>query len=175
MAIIKSRSSQTSYAEQIINSVNRIANWVACFAIAAMVAFVFYDVIARASGHPVSGSNDVVQALSVVAVAFAMGYTQVLKRHPSVSFLTEKLSPRPQAVIAAVTSLLGIFIFALLAWQSMVFAERIHANNEQTMTLGIPLYPLIYCIAFGSMLMCLAIAMDFVGNINKLVQRWTKH
>jgi len=101
-------------AEQITNTITRIVSWIAYIAIAAMLVFVFSDVILRYFGHPTSGSNDIVQLLSIIAVAFAMGYTQVLKRHPSTSFLVEKLSIKTQTVIATITSLLSLFPFVLL-------------------------------------------------------------
>jgi TRAP-type transport system small permease protein len=169
MANINSRSEQIANAEQIIHTLNRIASWVAYFVIAVMMTFVFYDVIARALGHPTPGSNDVVQLLTIVAVAFAMGYTQILKRHPSISFIAEKLSSRPRAILSAVISLLGLIPFILLAWNSLVFARRMWTTNEGTMTLAIPIYPFIYCIAFGSILLCLVLIMNFVTDLRKAV------
>lgn len=160
--------------EQFISGLNRRVNWIAYIAITAMMVFVFADVILRYWGHPTSGSNDVVQVLSVIAVAFAMGYTQVLKRHPAIVILVPRLPLRAQGVIHIVTNFLSLVVFGLLAWQSAILARHLWIHNEGTMTLGFPLYPLVYCISLGSALMCLVLISDFLKAIFKEARGWTQ-
>jgi TRAP-type C4-dicarboxylate transport system permease small subunit len=170
MANLKTFSERIVSAGQIIGTITRIVSWIAYIAIAAMLVFVFSDVILRYFGYPTSGSNDIVQLLSIIAVALTMGYTQVLKRHPSTSFLVEKLSNRTQTIIATVTSFLSLITFVLLSWSSALLARHMWNHHEGTMTLGIPLHPLILCISLGSVLMCLVIALDFIILVHKVVK-----
>lgn len=157
----------TSAFERIVSTINRRANWIACFAAAAMMAFVCYDVVARYLGHPVTGSNDITQFLSVILVAFAMGYTQVLKRHMSVSLVIARLSPRAQRFTASITTILSLALFILLAWKSCSLARRMWLSHEGTSTLGIPTYLLVYSIALGCVLICLVLAVDLLGSLRK--------
>lgn len=151
--------------------ISKAASWVSYFAIAAMMAFVFYDVIARYFGHPTSGSNDVVQLLTLIAVAFTMSFTQVLKRHPSTSFIVERFSPKAQQILGVITGFLSIVPFVLLVWTSYSLAQHFWNTHEGTMTLGIPIYPMIYCIALGSALMCLVLIANFVESVRKAVTK----
>ncbi len=153
--------------ERIVNTINEKASWLAYIAIAAMMAFVFYDILARYFGHPTSGSNDVVQLLEAAAVAFAMGYTMILRRHPTAGLIVTHLPARTQGVIGTVTGFLSLVLFILLTWSSASLGERMWANHEGTMTLGIPIYPFIYCITLGSVLMCLGCLTSLLNSLRR--------
>jgi TRAP-type C4-dicarboxylate transport system permease small subunit len=153
------------WLERIVSYVNHKATWLAYVAITAMMAFVFTDVILRYFGHPTSGSNDVVQLLSVIAVSFAMGYTYVLKRHPTISLVVGRLPVIPRRVIRSIVAVLCLGLFVLLSKESFVLARHLWVNNEGTMTLGIPVAPLVYCVAIGSVLMCLVCTTDLLRSL----------
>lgn len=156
---------------RLVNPISRAASWISYAALFAMMVFVFADVILRHFGRPTSGSNDVVQLMTLVAVAFAFSYTQVLKRNPSTSFIVTHLPLKGQEAIALVNAFVSLVPFALLVWTSAELAMHLRDVNEGTMTLGVPLYPFVYCIAFGSALMCLVLLADFVGLVMKKVKR----
>ena len=171
MANVKSRTGQIISPVQIISFISKWASWISYAALTAMMAFVFYDVIARYFDHPTSGSNDIVQLLTLIAVAFTFSYTQLVKRNPSTSFLVMYLPRKTQEILQAVTCLLGLIPFALLIWTSATLAGHFLETHEGTLTLGVPLYPLVYCIALGSVLMCLVLIVDLVESLRKVVKR----
>lgn len=156
---------------QIINSIAQKVSWIAYLAIAAMMVFVFYDVIARYFRHPTAGSNDIVQTLAMIAIPLAMSYTLVLRRHPVTSFFIEKAPRRAQEYILIITTFFSLVIFAFLVWQSFAYADRLKQHHEGTMTLGIPLYPQVYCLTLGSVLMCLVLITHFLEALRKVVKR----
>jgi len=160
----------TGRFERIATTINKKANWIACGAAAIMMAFVCCDVILRYFGHPIKGSNDVVQLLSVVLVVFAMGYTQVLKRHAFIVLAVSRLSLRAQGVIASITSILSIGLFVLVTWQSCALAGRTWLSGEVSMTLRLPFYPLMYGLALGCVLMCLVLVVDLRKSLGKAVR-----
>jgi TRAP-type C4-dicarboxylate transport system permease small subunit len=90
----KSNRDVLDQVESIVNKINQKSSWLSYAAISAMMAFVFVDVILRYFGHPTSGSIDIVQMLSVVAVSFTIGYTHVKKRHPTITLNVAKCCPR---------------------------------------------------------------------------------
>lgn len=172
MANVKSHVESAERAisgEQIIGAITSRVNWIACLVIFIMMAFVFYDVIARYLGHPAPGSNDITQTLSVIAIPFAMGYTLFLKRHPATSFLVNHFPRKVQEYIKVITTFLSLVPFVFLIWSSVMLAGRMSASNEGTMTLGIPLAPQVYCITFGAVIMCLVLTLHFVESLRKLV------
>jgi TRAP-type C4-dicarboxylate transport system permease small subunit len=169
--IANKRTDFVAYAEQIMSIVAHKVSWVSYAAIASMMGFVFYDVFARYVGHPTPGSNDVVQVLELIAIPFAMSYTLALRRHPSTLFFIEKLPRRTQEYISLITTFLSLVIFAFVAWSSLALAGRLFENHDGTMTLGIPLYPLVYGITFGSILMCLVLIVHLMEDWMKVVRR----
>ena len=114
----------------------------------------------RFFGHPIEGAYDLVSLLAVVIIAFSMAYTQVQRGHISVSLVVSRLPKQARLVIARITSLLGLGIFILLARQSCVFAKRLWASGEVSITLETPLFPFVYLIALGAIILCLVILTD---------------
>ena len=163
----KSSRDMVDRLESIVEKVNKNSCWISYAAISAMMAFVFVDVILRYFGRPTSGSNDIVQILSVVAVSFAMGYTHVIKRHPTLSLLVSHFPKNMRRSIRIITSTLSMVLFLLLTWQSAKLARHMWVNHEGTMTLGIPVFPMIYGIAFGSALLSFVIIVDLIKLLMK--------
>jgi TRAP-type C4-dicarboxylate transport system permease small subunit len=155
--------------ERFVNAVNAKANWVACLALVAMMTFVFYDVVARRFGHPTPGSIDIVQILSIVLVALAMGHTQVLKRYPSIDLIFVRLPKKAQTYLAIITNIVSLTLFVLVSLRSFVLARNIWLEGQGTMTLAIPIAPLIYCIGLGSVLMSLVLFTDLIIFLRRLI------
>lgn len=153
--------------ERLIHKINRKANWIACGAVLAMTALICSDVTLRYFLRPIKGSNDIVQILSVVLVAFAMGYTLVLKRHASITLFLSHLSSRARGIVCSITNILSIGLFVVLAWRSCVLARRMWISGEVSMTIGIPIYPLIYCVALGALLLCLVLVADLFKSLRE--------
>jgi TRAP-type C4-dicarboxylate transport system permease small subunit len=137
--------------------------WIAGFTTAIMMAFIFFEVIARFSGNPTRGSNDVVQILLLIVAVFAMGYTQVMKRHPFIPIIIDRFPGRAKKIIASITTMLGIVIFTVLTWQSFMLSERMRVTSSETASLFIPVYPLIYCVALGGIIISAALIVDLVA------------
>lgn len=158
-------------AEQIMNTTTSKASWISYLAIFFMMAFVFYDVVARYFRHPTPGSNDIVQVLALIAVPLTMSYTLFQKRHPSTTFFVDKFPRRAQEYLSVITTLLSLVIFVFLVWNSISLAGRLFDHHDGTMTLGIPLYPLVYCLTLGSALMCLVLIIHFLEALQKVMRR----
>jgi TRAP-type C4-dicarboxylate transport system permease small subunit len=159
------------WLEGVIASINRLLVRAAGIVTAGMMLFVCTDVILRYFGHAVLGSNDIVSLLLVIIITFALAHTYALRRHTRITFVISRLRPRMRAIIAAVTNSICIYIFILLIWQCCAFANRLKQSGEVSMTLGLPLHPLLYCMAAGFCLICIVIFMDLAKSILKVVER----
>lgn len=153
--------------DRITKTANKGLNWIACATAAVMVLLVCCDIVLRYSGHPIKGSNDLVSIISLVMIAFAIGYTQVQKRHIAVVFILERFSTRIQRVITRFTSILSLGLFIILTWQSCALARRIWLSGEVSTTLRFPIYPFVYALALGCFFMCLAITADIINSWRK--------
>ncbi len=93
--------------------------------------------------------------------SFAMAHTTIMRGHVAVEVLTEQLSDKTQRIIFVVTSALSILLFILLAYECFRFGNDLRIENEVSLTLQIPFFPVLYGISFSSIVVCFVIFVDF--------------
>ena len=103
-----------------------------------------------------------------VIVLLGAAYTQQVKGHVGVDFLTSRYSPKIQSVLHAVTTLAGLLIIAIMVWQG--YLEGIHekAVSDQ---LRVPQWPFKLLVAVGGLLLWLELLLDFISSVLKIAGR----
>jgi len=158
--------------ERFTNSFSHWLNRLAGVGLVAMLGLVVADIVGiKLFKWPIPGGIEMVGFLGVVVVAFAIAYTQVQRGHIQVEFAVMRLPKRVQAGVAAFASLLGLALFALLAWRSYEFGRVLQATGEVSMTQGIPFYPFVYAIAFCCIPVCLLLLVEFFRSVAKAVAK----
>ena len=164
---------------------NRLANilfWIAGTGIVAMMLLTCADVVLRfgvtvyrilgwqllESVRPIPGTYELVKFLGAVAVSFAMAHTSVQKGHVAVSLIVRLFSQRSQGLIETITGSFGFILFALIAWQSALYAGDLHASGEVSLTLQLPFYPFVYGIGFSACAVCLVLFTDILKSLMKV-------
>lgn len=170
--MVSSMSSKLERLERFANSFSHWLNWVAGAGLVAMLGLVVADIVGiKIFKWPIPGGIEMVGFLGVVVVAFAIAYTQVQHGHIQVEFAVMRLPKRVQAGVAAFASLLGLALFALLAWRSYEFGRALQATGEVSMTQGIPFYPFVHAIAFCCIPVCLVLLVEFLRSVAKAVAK----
>ena len=155
--------------ERIINSLSKWLNWVAGVALVLMLLIIVADIIgAKLFRWPVAGAVDIVGLLSVVVITFAIAQTQVVHGHIEVEFFVMRIPEKARNVIAGIIYSLGMLLFVLLSWQSYDFGHKLQVSGEVSMTLGIPLYPFVYGIAFSSIVVFLVLLLQYLKEVLKI-------
>lgn len=115
----------------------------------AMMLLTCADVVARAAGHPLKGSYELVRLLNLILLSCALPYTTAVKGHVAVEFFFHRLPPRLALAVDTIMRLLMIALLALLAWQAVHYGLRLRATGEVMLTLGWPVYwaPFVIAIA----------------------------
>ena len=158
--------------EKFAHSSSHRVNWVAGVGLVAMLGLIVADIIGiKFFKHPIPGAIEMVAFLGVVVTAFAIAYTQVLRGHIQVEFVVMRLPKHVQAGLTALVSLLGLALFALLAWQSYDFGHTLQVTGEVSMTQRIPFYPFVYAIAFCCLPVCLVLLVEFLRSATKAVRK----
>jgi TRAP-type C4-dicarboxylate transport system permease small subunit len=151
----------------------QMASYGACFigmflAIPLMLLTVG-DVMGRSFfNKPIPGTFELSEYMLAVIVLLGAAYTQQVKGHVGVDFLTSRYSPRAQAALQAVTTLAGLLIITILVWQG--YLEGIHekAVSDQ---LRVPQWPFKLLVAVGGLLLWLELLLDFISSALKIVGR----
>lgn len=97
-----------------------------------------------------------------------MAHTLSERGHVAVSLVVQLLSKRLQGLVETITSIFGIILFALIAWQSVLYGIDCQRSGEVSLTLQMPFYPIIYGVAVGAGFVCLVLIVDLVSALSKL-------
>ena len=147
----------------------RRLDMIAAVAIFAMMALTCVDVFLRYFFRkPIPGTYEIVALLGAVAVSFAMAHTLAEKGHVAVSLIVQLFPKRIQGIIESIISIFGIILFALIAWQSVLYGVDCQRVGEVSMTLQLPFYPIIYGVALGAGVVCLVLLVDLANAIVKV-------
>jgi TRAP-type C4-dicarboxylate transport system permease small subunit len=156
-------------ARETIQRVNRFVAGVGACSLILLMLLTAADVLGRdLLGRPVPGAVELSQYLLAVFILLGLAYTQQLKGHVNVSLLTSRLSLSGQLLLKLISSVLGLALFGLLAWQGWVVGLE-----ERTVSdlLRIPQLPFRILVAVAGFLVCLELLIDAGEGLEKLVRR----
>jgi TRAP-type C4-dicarboxylate transport system permease small subunit len=119
-------------------------------------------------GWPVPGALEITESTMVLIVFGALAYTQEKRGHIRVEILHGYMSPRIRSLMDAVTHLLALVFFALLAWQSIGELTYSWEMKEATMgAIRFPLYPARLLLTVGATLLIAQLTLDFILDVGR--------
>ncbi|MCE5254394.1 MAG: TRAP transporter small permease [Actinomycetia bacterium] len=153
----------------------RVLFWIAGAGLVGMLLLIVADVIGiKILSRPVPGGIEIVSFLAVIAIAFAVGYTQVMRGHVAVDFIVDRFPRRVKLIIDMLMVLFGVCLFATLSYYSFKYAGKLRTTGEVSMTQKIPFYPFVYAMAGCFVVTLLVMIMDLAKSIAKAAQQWTR-
>jgi TRAP-type C4-dicarboxylate transport system permease small subunit len=135
--------------------------------ILAMMVLTCSDVFLRIFQKPITGTYEMVGFLGALFVALSLAYTSHQRGHIAVDFLVQKLSVGARRLILCINDLLGSLLFGLIAYQSMVYGSKLKSSGEMSMTLKVPVFPVVYGISLGCSLLSLLLFVTALSYIFK--------
>ncbi len=124
--------------------------------------------------RPIAGTVELSEYLLAVFILLGVAYTQQVKGHVAVSILVSRLPFRGQMVLNIISTLLSLFIIALLAWQGLIVGWEEKTVSDM---LRVPQYPFRLLVAMAAFLTCLELLMDLADSFSRLFRRsseWTR-
>jgi TRAP-type C4-dicarboxylate transport system permease small subunit len=85
-----------------------------------------------------------------------------------------RLSRRIQKTIFTITHLLGIVLFALLAWECIAYGNDLRISGEVSLTLELPFFPVLYGLSLSSFVVCLVLWVDLWGVLAGKKDPWSR-
>lgn len=115
------------------------------------------SVIGRAFfAHPILGDVELVQLGGAVVVTSFLPYTQFRRANIIVDFFTTGASENTQRLMDAFGTLLYTGVLALVSWRVAVGGLDMHASQERSMLMDLPLW-IPYALMLPGLLLCIAI------------------
>lgn len=145
-------------------------NWVAAAAIVAMMLLTVADVVLRLFRMPIPGTYEMVGFLGAAIIAFSLAYTASEKGHITVDVLVQLFPKKGQAFIDALNELIGAAFFGLIALAGIQAASEIKEAGEVSLTLELPIHPILYGIAAGCAFLALILLRDFFASLKRVIK-----
>ena len=129
------------------------------------------DVLGRSFLHkPIAGTFELSEYMLAVLILLGAAYTQQIKGHVTVTFLTSKFSRNAQLICRVLTLGLSLFIVGILMWQGFKLGIEETGVTDQ---LRIPRAPFKMLVGIGAGLLWLQLLFDLTDAVSELVRRPT--
>lgn len=145
-------------------------NWAAAASIVAMMLLTVADVVLRLFRMPIPGTYEMVGFLGAFIIAFSLAYTASEKGHITVDVLVQLFPRKVQAFLDAFNELAGAVFFGLIALAGMHAAGDIRNSGEVSLTLELPIHPILYGIAAGCALLALILLRDSLDSLRRMIK-----
>jgi TRAP-type C4-dicarboxylate transport system permease small subunit len=153
-----------SIIEKSVNLLARWLNWAAALAIVIIMIIVCINVLSRSFfGMPLKGTVDIVSQMGVFVIAGAIAYTQILKSHIRITLFIDKLPKPARTFLAVLIDAMGIVLFGIISWQSILFAKGTYEIGELSEVLKIPITPFAAVVSAGCIVLTLVLVTDLIN------------
>lgn len=138
----------------------------------AMVALTVVDVVLRRIfNRPLSASLELTEIMLVVVVFTSVAYCGMKKSHVSIDAVASRLPSKVQKVLHCIVDFLSVLLFITMGWGSIVLALDKLETQSVTGILPIPVYPFVFWVAFGSLLLAVVLLLQFFNSVLRMVMR----
>jgi len=133
--------------------------------LAFMIVLTLCDVILRNLGHPITGSMEIIQYGGSIVFGFSIPYATWMGAQVIVDLITQKLSPKNQKRVKAITRSVGIIIFLFIAYNFFIYALDVKRTGELTASFKIPYYPFCFAISLSFLFQSLTVFCDLIKTV----------
>lgn len=160
----------SSSAETAINQFSRVVNIIGIVFLVAIALLTVADVLLRLIiNRPILGSTEVTEYM-MVGLVFGMGLCALRGRQIKMDMVMERFPKRVQAIVDCITYLVAFGAYVIIAWQNILEAFKLQKMNLISGILKIPTYPFYLVLAFGCILLSLAIVVLFIKSASRAVK-----
>jgi C4-dicarboxylate transporter DctQ subunit len=158
--------------ERFAKKWSELFNWIAVAGIAAMLGITVTDIVCtKIFRRPLLGSMDIISLLGLLAAAFAIAQTEILKQHVRIDVFTVLLKERTRSVLGVVSSFFALMFAALLIWRSVDYGFSLETSKLSSATLRILFFPFSYLIALACIPLFLILFLELFEFIRKAAKR----
>lgn len=163
--------------ERVMKGVDKLTEWAAkgaIWLIVPLILTVVYEVVSRYGfDRPTIWHFEVSREMAGVIFFFTSGYIMTLRRHIRVDIIYDRFSPRTQAIIDVVFTLILVFPLWLFAVPYLIDwvgdAWRIGEKSSESVW-RIPVYPIKTMGLIGIILLVLAVLVAFIRDIKTIIK-----
>ena len=163
---------ETGWAARLNGRVTMWLARVAAFLLALVAVMTFCDVIARYFfNSPFTFTVEVTELMMGLIVYLGVGLTTHTNGHIVVDVVTLRLSERLREALALVTNALALGFLAVMVWRLWLRADFLLLKGDTTPVWGIPLWPVAFAMAFGSVFFLTGVCLHLIEACRRVMGR----
>jgi TRAP-type C4-dicarboxylate transport system permease small subunit len=120
---------------------------------------------------PITGTVELIEFWMIFVVFLGLGYCAMEHGNISIGLLVDRLPPRAQAVVNAVTCFLSIIIVSLITWQSLMQMNGFWHSGHVSGVLRIPYFPFLIVLVLGYAAFDLILIANFLQYLRGGVKK----
>jgi C4-dicarboxylate transporter DctM subunit len=157
----------------VVERITKIANGLGVSCLFVLMLLISADVSGRYFlGRPITGAFEITDLAMVLIVFLGIAFTALKGGHVSLGdLLLGRFSNRLRAFIVTTTNILGLCLFGLIVWQSILQANLLRLKGAVSELLLIPVYPFQWVVAFGSALLCIVLLFDIRASLAQMTAK----
>lgn len=132
-----------------------------------MVTVTCCDVIGRALGYPIFGSEEIVFFLMTLVIGFSLPFSHKEKIHVGVEIFVRLLSEKNQRLIKFFTDIATLGLMITITWMMTIYAFDTSESGEVSMNLELPEYTIMYALSFCFFVLCFFVLKDIIQYIKE--------
>ena len=152
-----------------IQRVTLSLGYVGMFFLIPMMLLTSGEVVGRAIwSRPIPGSMELSSYLLAIFILLGVAYTHQVKGHVRVTMLVSRLPERIAQILEIITTLMSLFIIAVMTWQGWVVGMEERTVSDM---LRIPQFPFRLLVSVAGLFLCLELLLDLTDSLKKFVRR----
>lgn len=155
--------------EKIIGIVCNILRYVGVGMLFVMMILGAADVIGRyLLNSPIPGVMEISEILLAGIVFFGWAYTQATRGHITVDLFFSRIPHRGQTMFQLIHSIVGLILFALIAWQATRKAVVYWKVNMLVDVIRVPMAPFQMFVSVGAFFLCLVFIAQILQSLSEM-------
>jgi TRAP-type C4-dicarboxylate transport system permease small subunit len=141
-----------------VSGFSKTLNAVGALLLTLMMVLTVVDVILRYLGRPITGTFELMSFAGALVVGLALAQTSLDGAHVNVDMFIDAASAGKKICLTVFNRVVGIGVFALLAWSLFDKGNDLYSTGEVSLTLQVPYYPVAYGLSLCCLVECLVLA-----------------
>jgi TRAP-type C4-dicarboxylate transport system permease small subunit len=127
------------------------------------------EVVGRAVwSRPIPGTMELSSYMLAIFILLGIAYTHQVRGHVRVTMLVSRLPRKWGIALDVITTLLSLFIIAVMTWQGWVVGIEERTVSDM---LRVPQFPFRLLVSLGGLLLFLELLLDLWDNLKKFARR----
>lgn len=152
--------------ERNIHELSRVVNYVAVIVLGLLILFIAGDVVGRyIFNRPIKGDFELVVLATGIIASLGLGDALIYDRHIRIDILTSHFPRFARLVLDVFAYIFGLILWAFIAWRVTIYGITLKESHSISGMLPIPIFPFVFIVASGCVVLCLAFLTKLVYSL----------